>query len=362
MTRKCELCGDTFEVSSNRPQRFCGPKCRRRNNARLFREKNPDYYRERNRALAALKPPRTLSCPRCNSTFVASGSTSKYCSVDCRNAAYRRGTVCKACGESFFENNRGRSICNSCRNAKCKAPGCEVSPAETSVRFKLGYCNPHYLRFKSHGDPLAGNKSPSVAKALDHSDGTRTCSKCNERKPLSGYYKDKLATKGHRSYCKECQKNVVTENYQKDPEKKKRYQRQHRIENIKAVRAADSERYERDKDKRITLAEAHGHIRRARRASVPFEPGITKIALRKRDGDDCAYCGQLMVFRRATNREFRDNDATIEHKVPLARGGKHVWSNVVLACRECNLSKNQKTESEFLEYRKALEQAQKKNN
>lgn len=358
MTRKCELCGDAFEVSSNRAVRFCGPKCRQRNKARLFRQKNPNYYRDRERALAALKPPRTVRCAQCDSTFIATGSSSKYCSVSCRQAASRKGYVCRNCGAPFYSETKGRKLCDSCRNAKCKAKGCEVSPAGAAVRFQLGYCNPHYLRFKSHGDPLAGNKSPSVAKALDHRDGTRTCSRCNERKPLSGYYKDKLGTKGHRSYCRECQKNIATENYLKDPEKKKQYQREHRIENIKAVRAADSERYERDKDKRITLAEAHGHIRRARKASVPFEPGLTKIALRKRDGDDCVYCGQLMVFRRATNREFRDDDATIEHRVPLSRGGKHVWSNVVLACRECNLSKNQKTESEFLEYRKAIEQAQ----
>lgn len=74
---------------------------------------------------------------------------------------------------------------------------------------------------RSGGDPLAGNPSPSVLQAIDHSDGTRTCSRCNERKPLSAFYKDKLATKGHRSYCKECQKQGIRDNYNKGPKKKK---------------------------------------------------------------------------------------------------------------------------------------------
>lgn len=298
-------------------------------------------------------------CESCGEAFEASPN-SKFCSVECRNASRRKGYVCRDCGAAFQSDRKGRKLCDNCRGTICKAPDCSVQPGEGHLRFKLGYCSPHYQRFKKWGDPLAGNPSPSVLQAIDHSDGTRTCSRCNERKPLSAFYKDKLATKGHRSYCKECQKQGIRDNYNKGPEKKKQYQRQHRIENIKKVRGADRERYERDKDKRITLVEAHGHIRRARRASVPFEPGITKTALRKRDGDACAYCGRLMVFRRATNRTFRDDDATIEHRVPLARGGKHVWSNVVLACRECNLSKNQKTETEFFEYRNAIAQAEKK--
>jgi 5-methylcytosine-specific restriction endonuclease McrA len=140
-----------------------------------------------------------------------------------------------------------------------------------------------------------------------------------------------------------------------DPEKKKAAQREHRVKNLAKVREADTRRYERDKDKRISLAEAHGHIRRARRVQAPFEPGITRIALRKIHGDRCFYCGVTMRFTRAKNREFNSNDATIEHRLPLSRGGKHVWANTVLACRECNLSKNLKTEEEFQEYRLRLQ-------
>jgi hypothetical protein len=146
----------------------------------------------------------------------------------------------------------------------------------------------------------------------------------------------------------------MTEIYAANPEARRAYGRRHRVENFDKIRASDVARYERDKDKRISLVEASGHVRRARRAQVPFESGITRNALRKRDGDLCVYCGVEMSFERAAKRVFQSHNATIEHRLPLARGGKHVWDNVVLACRECNLSKNQKTEAEFLEYRRAI--------
>jgi 5-methylcytosine-specific restriction endonuclease McrA len=291
-----------------------------------------------------------VMCPVCNTEFSKDSPTSKYCSIQCRNTAGRKGSTCSRCGSHFQSGVKGRKLCDGCRESKCAAPGCNLSPSDSKTRFKSGYCNPHYGRFKSHGDPLAGNKSPTVLKALDHKDGTRTCSRCTERKSLSDYYKDKSATLGYRSYCKTCQKKGITANYKKDPEKKKSYQRQHRKINLGDVREQDRARYERDKDKRISLVENQLHIRRARRNQAPFEAGITRVALRKRDGDHCAYCKVEMNFARATGRKFSGTDATIEHRLPLSKGGKHLWNNVVLACRDCNMSKNQKTEEEFAEY------------
>ena len=99
------------------------------------------------------------------------------------------------------------------------------------------------------------------------------------------------------------------------------------------------------------------HIRRARRNQAPFETGITRVALRKRDGDQCAYCEVTLNFVRAKNRKFKPEDATIEHRLPLSRGGRHTWENTVLACRECNLSKGMKTEPEFAQYLKEIAKA-----
>lgn len=51
-----------------------------------------------------------------------------------------------------------------------------------------------------------------------------------------------------------------------------------------------------------------------------------------RDGHACQYCG-----RAAEN---------VDHVVPRSRGGKHVWDNVVAACRRCNARKENRLPAE----------------
>lgn len=50
----------------------------------------------------------------------------------------------------------------------------------------------------------------------------KVCSKCNEYKLLSEYYKDNNKSKGVKSACKQCIKPVQQNHYQKNKEKYKR--------------------------------------------------------------------------------------------------------------------------------------------
>jgi 5-methylcytosine-specific restriction endonuclease McrA len=45
----------------------------------------------------------------------------------------------------------------------------------------------------------------------------------------------------------------------------------------------------------------------------------------------------------------------LEHPMPLSRGGSHGIDNWVLSCFDCNASKGNKTEQEFLEKRNVRE-------
>jgi 5-methylcytosine-specific restriction endonuclease McrA len=51
----------------------------------------------------------------------------------------------------------------------------------------------------------------------------------------------------------------------------------------------------------------------------------------------CAYC------RRRIARRLR----TIDHQVPISRGGRHTAGNLVMACRDCNGRKGNLTAWEF---------------
>lgn len=56
----------------------------------------------------------------------------------------------------------------------------------------------------------------------------------------------------------------------------------------------------------------------------------------------CRYCGQWLTF----------DTAEIDHATPVARGGLTVLANLRASCRPCNREKSDKTETEYLAYRR----------
>ncbi|GIX34353.1 MAG: hypothetical protein KatS3mg126_0132 [Lysobacteraceae bacterium] len=75
---------------------------------------------------------------------------------------------------------------------------------------------------------------------------------------------------------------------------------------------------------------------RVRPASFDPCPALTNAALFARDQHLCLYCGQV----------FPRHQLTRDHVVPLSRGGRDAWQNVVSACIACNLRKGGRTPAE----------------
>jgi 5-methylcytosine-specific restriction endonuclease McrA len=57
----------------------------------------------------------------------------------------------------------------------------------------------------------------------------------------------------------------------------------------------------------------------------------------KKHKSKCVQCGVKVV---AQSGEYQDNAATIDHKIPLSKGGWHTWNNVQLMCHRCNSHKS----------------------
>ena len=55
-----------------------------------------------------------------------------------------------------------------------------------------------------------------------------------------------------------------------------------------------------------------------------------------RDGSRCQYCGQ----------KFSSAELSLDHVVPLSRGGSSNWENVVCCCLACNVKKGNRTPQE----------------
>ena len=80
---------------------------------------------------------------------------------------------------------------------------------------------------------------------------------------------------------------------------------------------------------------------RARKFGVAYTP-IKRLDVYKRDGWRCQLCGKMCKRRWMVSRVSglpHPRCPTIDHIVPMSRGGGHVIHNVQLSCWECNIRK-----------------------
>lgn len=84
--------------------------------------------------------------------------------------------------------------------------------------------------------------------------------------------------------------------------------------------------------------------RRRKLEGAKVDRGITLQGLYNRDNGVCYICGGNCDWEDKTETETTivcgDRYPSIDHVIPLARGGKHKWDNVRLAHRRCNSLKS----------------------
>lgn len=72
---------------------------------------------------------------------------------------------------------------------------------------------------------------------------------------------------------------------------------------------------------------------RAHALRMASAPALTNWSLFARDRYLCLYCGG----------HFPRSELTRDHVLPLSRGGRDIWENVVSACLPCNVRKGSRT-------------------
>lgn len=86
--------------------------------------------------------------------------------------------------------------------------------------------------------------------------------------------------------------------------------------------------------------------RREKIKGAMVDKDITVMGLFKRDAGICYLCGERCNAEDFTIRDgnFIAGDwyPSVDHVVPLSKGGEHSWSNVKLAHRRCNSRKSDK--------------------
>jgi 5-methylcytosine-specific restriction endonuclease McrA len=64
---------------------------------------------------------------------------------------------------------------------------------------------------------------------------------------------------------------------------------------------------------------------------------LTRKAIYTRDNYTCYLCG----------KDFGEHRLTLDHVIPLSRGGGNTWENLATCCKECNSKKGDKLLSEL---------------
>lgn len=161
----------------------------------------------------------------------------------------------------------------------------------------------------------------------------KTCNKCLKEKSINLFYKDKSKLDGLTTICKNC-KNISNLMWQKlHPDAVNKSKEKYRKNNPEKTRQAISN-WQKNNPEAVANK---SHKRRAKIKNGSCH--VDKKELQKLYGSSCLYCGST-------------ESITIDHIVPISRGGIHAIGNLAPACAFCNSSKGTKTLTEWRKFNK----------
>lgn len=285
--KTCAYCGELF-VAHNARRVYCSKKCKDiaiRIKKGIKCNPNTEPYHK--------------TCVVCGKPFDSYRKASVTCSTECSLTHGNRSkpgtekrqnriqeTVNKKHGESFeyVSHDKGRV------KLRCKTCGNIIERAQSTVREKNIRCE-HCKEAEDAKD--ARRKLVLFLVALKESKTPKTCKNCGK-----AFYSP-YATK---EYCSDsCRK--------------------------KARRTGNSYRS------------------RCRHYGVYYDPRVTREKVLERDGYVCQVCGKKCDENDHRWGTSGPDFPTLDHIVPLAKGGAHTWDNVQCACGICNSYKR-----DLLEY------------
>lgn len=138
--------------------------------------------------------------------------------------------------------------------------------------------------------------------------------------------------RAYRKRSPEVVKASLTAWHEKHPEYERERARRRYADNPERQHAATKRWVVAHPDQNRLSVRAASQRRRARLLNAPGR-GITKSEVESILKAPCFYCG--------------GQSDSLDHVVPVSRGGRHEPENVVAACRRCNSSKHDRLLSEW---------------
>lgn len=156
-------------------------------------------------------------------------------------------------------------------------------------------------------------------------DETKICKKCGERKPLIKFPANKKYKGGRQHICAKCSRSPESV-ARRNEGHYERYKEQIKSR-VKKWKESNRERYR--EAQRIYSNKRHAQKKAAGGSFTPQE----WYALCASYSFHCLSCRKPHDFA----------DLTIDHVVPLSKGGSNYLSNIQPLCLPCNQQKNAKT-------------------
>lgn len=167
----------------------------------------------------------------------------------------------------------------------------------------------------------------------------KKCRVCNEKKPDKDFAKSKMVKSGLSSRCKSCESKRGIERYKKIKEKAKKQAAVYRINNYE--KRIEIERKSRIKNKKKYRAKRNARQSIRNKVTLDKKYTILDKELNRIYSSPCFACGSL-------------ENQSLDHLIPLARGGTHSVGNIITLCLTCNMSKNKKTLTEWFKFKKMI--------
>lgn len=180
---------------------------------------------------------------------------------------------------------------------------------------------------------------------------TKTCTRCQVSKSLDEFGKANKTPSGEQKYhsrCKVCNTELQREARTQEPDRfreaSNKCHASHREERLAKQRNWRRSNLDRERARvqqwmkdNPELYRAYQHAYRARRYAAIDGSVTTEFIQALYRQEQCCYC----------NKEIPREDRTIDHIVPISRGGKHSTNNLAMCCGSCNSSKRNRLLSEW---------------
>lgn len=150
----------------------------------------------------------------------------------------------------------------------------------------------------------------------------KRCAKCGETKTLTEFYKNTNRKDGLDNQCGQCRREMRASRIDSARASSRAWKKSHEAE------SREIQRKWRQTPNGKRYASHHNRLRRANTGRGDITPAqMFELYDRQKH---CAYCN-----RRFTAQLL----PTIDHVIPLSKGGLHTINNLVLACKSCNCRK-----------------------